>query len=151
MKSNIAFLTLAVAMYCLPTVAGATDITLADLIAQSEMILYGHVAKGGNSTDTKVSFIPQAVLKGSGIAPGKPVPVCNTIGASDSFDLRAATKPLVVFAKSSADCLLPVHGIASTIVVSRGLAETAAIFDQPSREPISSLLAKIRHIVQHAQ
>jgi hypothetical protein len=148
MKANVAALTIAVAVCCLPAVA--LDIKLADLVAQSEVIMYGHIIPGGGATESRVSFDPLLVLKGQGIPANKSVPVCNAAGGAESFDLRAARSPLIIFAKSSADCLMPVHGSASTIAVNRGFAETTAIYDQPSKQRSAEFLAKIRRLVPQA-
>jgi hypothetical protein len=137
--------------FCSSAIGRDADIKLPDLVAQSEAILYGHVVKGNRDVGNQVSFLAQTVLKGQGFLPNAAVPLCNPVGSSDSYDLRSASKPLIVFVTSSADCLMPVHGLASTIVVSGGYAQTAAIFDQPSREPVAGFLGKIRRLVGQAR
>jgi hypothetical protein len=132
--------------------ADASDVKLADLIAQSEVIVYGHVVRSAKDTQNSVTFVPQTVLKGDGIAANNALPLCNAVGAPDSFDLRAVSKGLIIFARSTAECLQPVHGFASVIAVGRGgLAETAALYDQPAREPVATFLGKIRHLLQSAR
>jgi hypothetical protein len=131
--------------------AHSSDVKLADLVAQSEVIVYGHVVRSAKDTQNSVTFVPQSVLKGDGITVNTPLPLCNAVGASDSFDLRAVSKPLIIFANSTAECLKPVHGFASTIAVGHGKAETAALYDQPAREPVSSFLAQIRHLLQSSK
>jgi hypothetical protein len=128
--------------------ARSSDVKLADLIAQSEIIVYGHVVRSARDTQNAVTFVPQTVLKGEGIAVNTALPLCNAVGANDSFDLRAVSKPLIIFANSTAECLKPVHGFASTIAVGRGKAETAALYDQPARQPVAAFMAKIRHLLQ---
>jgi hypothetical protein len=149
---NIPVLTaLACTTLTAPPAAHSSDVKLADLVAQSEVIVYGHVVRSAKDTQNSVTFVPQTVLKGDGIAANTALPLCNTVGAADSFDLRAVSKALIIFATSTAECLKPVHGFASTIAVGRGRAETAALYDQPARQPVAAFMAKIRHLLQSSK
>jgi hypothetical protein len=132
---------------CSAATARLLDVTLSELAAQSDVIVYGVVVSGNEANKGTVVVTPRAVLKGPKRENEKGLIICNVIGNTESLDLRSVHRPLVIFARNNQDCLMPVHGISSTIVVNKGLAATASIVDQPNQQPISEFLKRIRHIV----
>jgi len=132
---------------CSVAVARLLDINLSDLIAQSDVIVYGLVVNGDEGGNATVVVMPRAVLKGEKPEKHRGFTICNVVGNTESLDLRSVRRPLVIFGKKNQDCLMPVHGISSTIVVYKGLAATASIVDQPDQQAISEFLKRIRRIV----
>jgi hypothetical protein len=132
---------------CSAATARLLDINLSELVAQSDVIVYGQVVNGNEGDKDTVLVTPRAVLKGMKRENEKGFTICNIVGNTESLDLRSVHRPLVIFGRKNEDCLMPVHGISSTIVVDKGLAATASIVDQPDQQPISEFLKRIRQIV----
>jgi hypothetical protein len=137
--------------FCFVATARLLDITLAELVARSDVIVYGVVVNEPESKSHAVVVVPKAVLKGNIRANEDAFVVCNVVGDSESIDLNSVRRPLVVFAKRTPECLVPVHGITSTIVVRDGIAATAAIVDQPSRQSVADFLEKVKQITSSEQ
>jgi hypothetical protein len=155
MQFKISFRAMLTALSLLAVSAGATaklvDMKLSELVALSEVIVYGRVTSPDKGAEGTITFVAERVLKGAAVHKGMSVAICNAVDDSESLDLRAVHKRLVVFAKPDGPCFRPVHGISSTIIVSKGVAATAAIVDQPSQQPLSDFLEKIRRSEAGAQ
>jgi hypothetical protein len=132
---------------CSAATARLLDINLSQLVAQSDVIVYGLVVSGNEGNKGTVIVTPKAVLKGAKLENEKGFIICNVVGKTESLDLRSVHRPLVIFASKNQDCLMPIHGISSTIIVNKGLAATASIVDQPNQQSISEFLRKIRRMV----
>ena len=151
MKYRVWFLALSTIVVllgvCSAAMARLLDVSLSELVAQSDVIVYGVVVNENGKNQGTVAITPKTVLKGAKGEDEKRFIVCNIVGNTESLDLREVHQPVVVFAKKNEDCLMPVHGISSTIVVNKGLAATASIVDQPTQQSISEFLKRIRRIV----
>jgi hypothetical protein len=146
---NLAVLVLA----CLApaaVLASLKIVTLADLVQKSDVIARGSLSPSPSAgTHVGVASLRIAsVLKGKGIAEKSDLPLCNTEVDSEHPDLAAVSGDYVIFAARQGECFHLVWGYDSLIGVRSGRASTAGIEDQPSEQPISQFLHRIRSLVR---
>ena len=129
-----------------------TDVTLLELINQSDVIVFGHISSTATS-DSRVASGPVrfevlSMLKGAHtFGPGKIALLCNPHNNSELPDLSKLNGNTVVFLSTGKDCFALSHGYVSVVQVAGGRASTYAIKDQPQSQSWKSFLHQVRAIV----
>ena len=132
------------------------DVTLAELVMNSDFIAYGangnvpsKSGKDGVSAGTPtVLFAPTLILKGvHETSRNESIVLCNEPNDVESYDLSSLPLSYFVFATKSGNCFRPILGVRSVVKVANGIAYTVAIADQPERQDYSAFVATVRKLV----
>jgi hypothetical protein len=153
---------LSIVALCVAIVAGGgapkakiARTTLAELVQQSDLVLYGetthHVAVPPESNYATIWFKVMSFPKRlRGLDFGE-VPVCDEVMLRDTIDLRKFPGSYVVFARANRrGCFSPVAGYKSLIPVRDGIAQTINIDDEPDTQPLSTFLNKVQGLAGKA-
>ena len=150
---------LSVITLCLVTLAGGSALeakiartALAELVQQSDVILYGetarHVATPPESDYATIWFKATSLPKKLRGLDFGDVPVCDEVMLRDTIDLRKFPGAYIVFARANRrGCFSPVAGYKSLIPVQDGVAQTLNIDGEPDTQPLSTFLNKVLEMV----
>jgi hypothetical protein len=134
------------------TLGRMTDVTLAELVKESEAIVYGRVdsdtASREQSAANVVRFKILSVLKGQRlVGTDKTVSLCNAHSDSEQPDLSKLKGTAIVFVTRASNCFDLSHGYVSVVQVTDSRASTYAIQGQPDSQLSQSFLKMVRAIV----
>jgi len=123
----------------------ATNITLAELVKKSDVVVVGHFLRRNETNRGGIPFVPESVLKGSPQLKGV-ILFCD-VHAEEYPDLSKVEGTSVIFALRSEPCLNLSHAERSIVYVESEAANTVEINDQPYSQPLKELVKKIRALV----
>jgi hypothetical protein len=123
----------------------ATNITLAELVQKSDVVVFGHFVSSNGTDREGIPFVPESVLKGSPKINGV-IFFCD-VHAEEYPDLSKMEGTSVIFAVRSQHCLNLSHAERSIVYVESETVNTVEINGQPDFQPIKEFLRKIRALV----
>jgi hypothetical protein len=132
--------------------AKATLVTLPALTRESQLIVYGHLSIGSESSNWLQLGVSD-VLKGASLVRESTVPLCNSRPNTEWPDLSKLTGPAVFFLLHSRkqNCFILSHNYRSLIKVSGNEADTLVIEGEPAKQTLDQFLHKIRDLVSEAK
>jgi hypothetical protein len=120
-------------------------VTLSQLIAKSEIILYGRVDPALPPAAELVSFRAEVVLKGNTIVPPGNTLLCNPNDhGEESPDLSKLQGNIVIFLSKRGDCFDLSYGSKSIVDITGERANTSAIEGELASQPLDHFLKKVR-------
>ena len=139
-------------VYAISPPAKATNVTLSELIMQSQLIVDGHVVastKFQSSVPSTgwVRFEASHVLKGQASIRGGVVPLCNSRPNGEWPDMSTLAGENILFLARHGDCFNLSHDYRSLANVHGGQISTVTISDQPSAQPLDVFVRKVRALV----
>jgi len=135
---------------CALTNARMITATLSQLVRESPVIVFGHfrqiVDHPSVSSDAGVVFDIVEVLKGKS---GKTLNLCNYHPDSEWPDLSRLDGDYILFAEPAGTCEKLTLGYRSLTPVVDRVANTSGIEGEPARQPLKTILIRLRALVKH--
>jgi hypothetical protein len=120
-------------------------VTLWQLIAKSEIILYGRVDPALPTAAELVSFRTELILKGKTIVPPGNILLCNPNDhGEESPDLSKLQGNIVIFLSKRGGCFDLSYGSKSIVDTTGERANTSAIEGESASQPLDHFLQKVR-------
>jgi hypothetical protein len=157
MKNATRIIALAVVL-CSPAprlVAKVSSMSLAEMVKRSPIIVYGETLEVDGSSPPRnvawVAFKTLVVVRGSESLAKEIIYLCNSPPPMMDYpDLRrwAGGVGVLFLTENNNGCFDLVHSYVSVVDVRDNQATTAAIEDQPIRQPLGRFLKKVRSLIQ---
>lgn len=134
-------------------IARATIVSLPSLVAESELIVYGTVARThkehSSESDEWVRFKVVGALKGDNLVQSGTVMLCNFRPNTEYPDLSKLNGDAVLFLMKSPskNCFNLSHNYRSVIGVHDEMADTLDIDGQPERQPFEQFKVQVAALV----